>query len=481
VEGWFLECNLRSNLCQSVQQTCPNSCSGHGRCVFSSKFDLNETMEECGLLDGNCMSRCECEAGFMGSSCSLGAEEFLKQVDLRHLMLESVRDLMGMEDAETSTVLSWMKTLSSVSSSDYLGLSEDSKILMSSLAIEILRVSVELGLSVEDLREAGMEGVVDLCVSGLSSSFSAEGTDEDARLTLLMSLLEGYGDFVTSDMSEAQDPVTSVNSFLRSSSSSLSSSSLTSPSLTLPQLALESLGGLSQHSISVPADLSLPLQISLSQTLVQSSSANSNSTDPSFSQTFLRRLSLNANGTTTQSSLPLIVTLGPSSCSSGDCVLRAMLQHKPRTVSPASSTTPFPSPSPEVTNASAFFEVDCVVGVAKDDEFLCPSGDSLVISCNGSVSGRARRHCPTMSLVTLCESKVLQIGSQPESHPLCPLSLRIQRISHHLSLRLVLSRISRWLQQWLCVFLSAVDGEVSGDRLCVDLGDGSLSVEWRCG
>jgi hypothetical protein len=138
--------------------------------------------------------------------------------------------------------------------------------------------------------------------------------------------------------------MTSVNAFLRSSSFSLSSSffssSLTSPSLTLPQLALESLGGLSQHSISVPTGLSLPLQISIAQTLVQSFSANS--TDPSFSQTSLRRLSLNASGTTAQLSLPLIVTLGPSSCSSGDCVLRAMLQHKLRTVSSASSTTPPP-------------------------------------------------------------------------------------------------------------------------------------------
>jgi hypothetical protein len=37
--GLFLECNHASHHCQSIQQTCPNSCSGHGNCMFFSKDD----------------------------------------------------------------------------------------------------------------------------------------------------------------------------------------------------------------------------------------------------------------------------------------------------------------------------------------------------------------------------------------------------------------------------------------------------------
>jgi hypothetical protein len=84
-------------------------------------------------------------------------------------------------------------------------------------------------------------------------------------------------------------------------------------------------------------------------------------------------------------------------------MMKFILQHKP-------SLKSTPSFSSDVTDApSASFEVNCVVGVTKEYEFVCPSasgGDKLTISCNGSVSGRLRRHCPTRSSMTLCQSTV---------------------------------------------------------------------------
>jgi hypothetical protein len=399
VGGLFLECNLELHICQSIQQTCPNACSGHGRCLFVSKYDLNEVVKECGLLDGSCVSHCECEDGFLGSTCTLREEEFQKRINLRHLMLENVNVLIGMENVNPSNVKAWMKTLSCVGSSDYTSLSEDSKILMSSLVIDILRASIKVGLSIEDLQESGMDGVVGMCVSGLSSSFAMLGNRSegesgmDARRSLLMSLLKEYSDFVISDMVEEQYPMTSANPFLRSASFILSSS--LSSTLSLPQSDLESLANLSQHSLALPTNFLVPLQISIAEALVQLGNFV-----PLESPKSSRMLSLNANETNILS-LPLFVSLSPSSCSSADCVIKVVLQHKLRLAGADSLSL-----SSTASDSSPSFEADCVTGVKKDHKFLCPSGEELVISCNGSMSGRGHHRCPTRSLVTLCDTDV---------------------------------------------------------------------------
>jgi hypothetical protein len=62
--------------------------------------------------------------------------------------------------------------------------------------------------------------------------------------------------------------------------------------------------------------------------------------------------------------------------------MKVVLQHKPR------RQTLY---TPTEINASHYFEVDCVAGVSASHKFLCPSGEELMITCNGSVSGRGRR------------------------------------------------------------------------------------------
>jgi hypothetical protein len=403
--GLFLECNPQSHLCQAIQQSCPNSCSGHGQCVFVLKYDPAESVSECGLMDLDCVPRCDCDEGYVGSSCSLTSSEMLKEMDVRQLLVESLGALMSVENPWKTNVKSWMNILSVVAS-DPLSLSDESKKLLTILVIEILKVAREVALSAEDLSEVGMNQVVDMSMSRLFSSISqsrGNTTTTEADLSTLFSLLNEYSRFVTSDMLENQFPVSSITPYLRSSSfylSSTSANSSSSPlSLSIPETDLEKyLRDLNesspvQQSIELSSGILYPLQISISQTLFEAITlTSSNSTDNT--TVFINQ---------TQISPPLVVTLQSPPCSSASpnqsdpCFLRVLLRNKIK-----KSTALEDSKSLAFSLVSSSFEVDCVAGLVEDHYYVCPSGDVLTISCNGSSSLKGRQSCPQRSREVGC-------------------------------------------------------------------------------
>jgi hypothetical protein len=389
----FLECNLSSKVCVPIQQSCPNSCSGHGRCIFKSKSNDTMILSECSVLDVNCVSLCTCDDGFMGSSCSYSAVEFLKRMSLRALMVEAVRDLVTRENRDETNLISWIQILSSIGS-DSLSLSLESKLLMTSLTIDILGLSRDLVVSVEELFASGLDRLVDMCVSGLSSSFST--LDLDA-MELLMQLLQVYGDAVTSDMIEGQFPVSSATANIRSSSfytnTPLSSSSRSK--FAIPETELESLvnslvpqpSSLTQQSLELSGDSFLPLQLSISEI------------QPSISASHLLPVR-----NSTQLSVPLVVSLHGAPCSTsagGVCKMKVFLQNR------FLSTSSFSSSSVSRTLASAsptFFDTVCVHNVVDSFEYVCPTGEVLSVVCNGTFAGQGRTYCPLHSQVAACET-----------------------------------------------------------------------------
>jgi hypothetical protein len=393
---------------------------GHGRCVFVSKYDANVSVSECGVLDADCVPHCDCDGGYIGSSsCSLRDDEVLRAIEVRGLIVDGVGELMSRENVDVSNVRSWIKTLSLLGS-DYLGLDIASKRLMSQLTIDILNTSRRVGLSIEELSESGIVKMLDMCVSAFSissSHFQENVEDKEADALLLMSLLAMYSEFVTSDMLEAQNAVSSVTPYLRTSSFFLPSwhSSSTNPStssftLSIPENALESLLNVSSHqSIQLSSGFVFPLQISISETLTKPSTSNMLKNDTNSSESV----------TMSPLSLPLFISLGSSPCnvrSGVDCLVRVMLQHKLKSVSVASSLLSTP------TSNETSFEVDCRAGVVEDHLFACPSGEVLTISCNGSSSPlRGRRSCPTRSNSVHCQTRIQSSVSSP-SEVFCELS-----------------------------------------------------------
>ena len=419
--GLFLECNLQSYLCQPIQQSCPNSCSGHGQCVFVSKYDPGVSVLSCGLMDLDCVSRCDCAEGYAGSSCSLAAEDLLKKMDVRQLLVESVGSLMSVENPWKTNVKSWMNSLSLLAS-DYLSLSDESKKLMTSLVIEILKVSREVELSIEDLSEVGMDKVVDLCVSGLFSSISLSDGDTTEDLAAMMSLLREYSGFVTSDMLENQYPVSSITPFLRFSSFYLSSTPTTSSlPLSIPETSFEnylkSLGqsSSSQQSIEFSSGILYPLQLSISEIL--------------FEATTIEKVNATENVTVfenqTQLTPPLVVTLQSSPCSSNGkedtnphCLMKVVLQNKIKNSNSPDQAINFSSSS----STSSYFDVACVKGVAEELSYVCPSGQVLTAYCNGSVAMKGRRYCSERSSEVECRTTVQSSSATSHSQDICQLS-----------------------------------------------------------
>jgi hypothetical protein len=399
----FSECEASSQLCQPIQQSCPNSCSGHGSCVFRSKYNLSTSVSllpECDVSDvDGCVSLCECVDGFMGSSCSLSSAEFLEQKSLRSLMVESVRDMMSLENLDR---ISWIRTLSSIGS-DSLSLSLESKLLMTSLTIDLLQMTGDVEVSVEELLGSGLDVLVDMCVSGLSSSFSSSNGDANgAALDLLMTLVSAYSEVFTTDMTEGQFPLSSVTSNLRSSSFYISPSSPTSE-FSIPETALESFVNtlrpkpLAPPSIELFGEDILPLQLSLSE--IQPSFASSSASTSSSNQS---TQPMNE----TQLSLPLVVSLHNSPCSSkegrGECEIRVFLQNKFKQHTQSSHSLTSSTLSTSEPSSPLSFETVCALHVTEEHAYLCPSGEVLSVTCNGSYSGRGRSYCPLHSQVAEC-------------------------------------------------------------------------------
>jgi hypothetical protein len=237
-------------------------------------------------------------------------------------------------------------------------------------------------------------------------------------------LLREYSGFVTSDMLENQYPVSSITPFLRFSSfylSSTSTNSSSSPSLSIPETSFEnyfkSLGqsSSSQQSIEFSSGILYPLQLSISETL--------------FEATTIEKVNATENVTVfenqTQLTPPLVVTLQSSPCSSNGkeeqetnphCLMKVVLQNKIKNSNPPDQAISVSSTS------SSYFDVACVKGVAEELSYVCPSGQVLTASCNGSVAMKGRRYCSERSSEVECRTTVQLSSTTSHSQDICQLS-----------------------------------------------------------
>jgi hypothetical protein len=388
-DGLFLECNLQSHSCRSIQQTCPNSCSGHGICVLVSKYDPNVTVSECSVLDLGCVPRCVCEGGFVGSSsCSISEGELMEVKETRNLLLESVASMMAIEDADRVNVKSWVGVLSSLAI-DYSQLGDESKLLLCKLCQKMLLHSLELGLSFEEV--SGVEKVIDM-----SLSMSSDSTKEREVQLLLNSLLELYSELLLGDLVDGQRSIDVITPLFRTSSISLTTSSSESTSLKLSsplslfeQLAMSHTNSSQIQSITLPSAVSYPLRMSLLETLPTTVVIGGSVNASELSNSFGGLLSQYPCESADQSG-------------GKDCVMRVELVNRYHNLRSTSNQT---------LEKAQYFEANCTSGVIEDHLFECPTGVNLTIRCDGSLTGRGRRQCPISSSWAKCKSMSESVGS----------------------------------------------------------------------
>jgi hypothetical protein len=249
--------------CISLERSCPNDCSGKGKCI---KFRLHQEEErflfisssKCQVGDVNCYAECVCNPSYGGESCSIETDLLESRRRLRLQMLEKIMtDIMVSEDQDDPINLeSWLSTLSVISRKrDEMEI--EAKFLLYESLRTIVEAAITYNISHRVIEERFME-----CVEYLSSgAFKSTGSLVDFRKSnfMVLNLTNLFGALVSKSVSVGQNPLSfksdafsliSGVSDIQSNQSSFYN--LVSRGIMLPISELEMSKNISPHLVSFP-------------------------------------------------------------------------------------------------------------------------------------------------------------------------------------------------------------------------------------
>jgi hypothetical protein len=268
---------------------------------------------------------------------------------LRNQIVETLELLVETENVALDALLSWLDSLASVSS-DPLGLSSDTKILIAKLAIRFLERARVLNVPFESF--SYMSEIVDLVM------------DTDGTNVAALELSRVYTNFVMLDIVTGQNRVDVIGSMFKASF--LTASNLDGNSLSIVSTPVEELTGAATQSASWHSPLSDSVIISLTESRGNSSTFNN---------------------------LPLGLKFSQFPCNNSmtnKCSFDVTLQRN-------SARSYRENALPEdVTHT-----VKCEDNITAAHNFSCPHGEDIVLLCNGT-RGYIAKRCPTMERVPTC-------------------------------------------------------------------------------
>jgi hypothetical protein len=348
--------------CGMMSKACGNNCNDAGDCVFVSVY--NESMfyskSECSVLNLHCKAVCKCLEGYAGTTCDKSEADFQQTLITRHRLAETIRDISRLEDPSVDTVVSWLEGLASLCS-DPTGLRDDTKTLITAMAIEFVTVAKDLSLTFEDIASVGT--IVDLVLN--------IGDDGDKSS---LELLRAYNDFIVSDMAQGQNTVRIVSKTFRSSYYALTAQQGEgSIELSSPSTAFEGLLGATRQRAILPV----------------------NSDGKAFKVAMVETLAVSGNESEF-ASVPLGLRFDKSPCSensnASECAIVVVLQNVRQHIT---------MPDSNLTTQS--HSIECTSDVIRNESYICPDGYVIWLGCNGS-AGVVTSTCPANTFAMKCAS-----------------------------------------------------------------------------
>jgi hypothetical protein len=138
-EDQFEYCNSKTSHCEIIEKSCPFDCSSRGECVSVSLYNTSYRLINCSIFDLDCVVKCECVDGYLGSACEKIEGEFKTDQDTRHMLSETLSSLMKQDNPSREVVLSWMNSLSSISMNMDV-LHDETKCLLIEIGVDIMKI-----------------------------------------------------------------------------------------------------------------------------------------------------------------------------------------------------------------------------------------------------------------------------------------------------------------------------------------------------